>query len=74
MTKTMRETPGVSFPHPYRLLALIVCYLALLGACGWYVTRWASYPPDAQPYTHPLRTRPSLTDPSPPPARAAPYR
>ena len=52
------ESPGVSFTHPYRLLAVLVLYLLMLGACGWWVTRWADYPPDAQPYTKPLRTRP----------------
>ena len=50
--------PGVSFTHPYRLFLVIVLYLCLLGGCGWYLTRWASSPPDQQPYTRPLRTRP----------------
>jgi len=55
----VQENPGLTF-HPYRLFLLIVLYLCVLGSCGWYVTRWASYPPDQQPYTRPLRTRPPL--------------
>jgi len=61
-TPVQGDPPQVSFTHPYRLFLVLVLYLCLLGSCGWYVTRWASYPypPDAQPYTRPLRTRPPL--------------
>jgi len=60
VVRTSTPVQGNANTHAARLLALIILYLCLLGGCGWYLTRWASYPPDQQPYTRPLRTRPPL--------------
>ena len=43
---------------PTRLILALLAWILLIGAGCTLVFRWTSSPPESQPYSAPLRTRP----------------